>query len=68
MLVGDQDAVHALGLLAAQRFEAAQHFLAAEAGVNQESGALGFEQRGVARAAGSQNGDAERDAALARDG
>ena len=62
MLVGDQDGVDALGLRAAQRFKAAQNFLAAQASVNEEGGALGFEQRRVARAAGSENGYAERDA------
>jgi hypothetical protein len=61
MLVCDQNAVHALRLLAAQRFESAKEFLAAQAGVNEEGGALGFEQRHVARAAGSENGYAERD-------
>ena len=67
MLVGDQDAVHALRLLAAERFESAQKFLAAESGVNEEGGALGFEQRRVARAAGSENGYAERDAKCLRE-
>ena len=67
MLVGDQDAVDAVGLLAAQRFESAQEFLAAEAGVNEEGGALGFEQRRVARAARGQNGYAERDTECLRE-
>ena len=62
MLVGDQDRVHALGTRAAQRLEAAQHFLFAKPGVDEEGGAAGFEQRRVARAAGSENGDPERDA------
>src|SRR5208282_1592611 len=67
VLVSDQDGVHALGARAAQRFEAPQHFLLAKAGVDEEGGAPGFEQRRVARAAGGQNGDAKRDAvALSR--
>jgi len=62
MLVGDQDDVNALGLAAAESFKAAKNFLAAEAGIDEEGGAFGFEQRRVARAAGSENRDAERDA------
>ena len=60
MFVGDEDAVNMLGARAAKRFKAAKHFLAAEAGVNQESRAPGFKQRGVARAARGQNRYAER--------
>ena len=66
VLVGDQDGVDALGLLPAQRFQAAQQFLLAKSGVNEEGGVLGFEQRAVARAARSQNGDPERDACSLR--
>ena len=62
MLVGDQHAVDALGTFAAERFEAPQNFLAAESGVNKESGVLGFEQRGVAGTARSEDRYAERDA------
>ena len=64
VLVGDQDGVQAFGALAAKRFKASQRFFAANAGINEESGVLSFEQRRVARAARSQNGDTERDAAL----
>src|SRR5579863_7180478 len=61
VLVGNQDAVNLFGARAAKRFKAPQHFFFADAGVNQESGASRFEQRGVARAARSQNGYAKRD-------
>jgi len=66
VLVGDQDRVDTLGLLPAQRFQAAQQFLLAKSRVNEEGGVLRFEQRAVARAAGSQNGDPERDACSLR--
>jgi len=62
VFVGDEDAVHPLGARAAEDFEPPQHFFFAEAGVNQESGALGFEQRGIARTSRRQNGDPKRDA------
>ena len=62
MLVRDQDGVDVLGTAAAEGFESAKHFAAAKASVNQESGVFGFEQRAVARAAGSEDGDPERDA------
>ena len=39
VLVGDQDGVNIFGPPAAESFEAPQHFLAADAGINQESGA-----------------------------
>ena len=60
VLVGDQNGVHMFGTFPAEGFEAPKHFLAAEAGVNQESRAPGFKQRGVARAARGQNRYAER--------
>ena len=59
MLVRDEDGVHVLGALAAESFKAAQHFLAAETGVNQEGRTPRLEQRGIARAARSENGDAQ---------
>ena len=68
MLVGDQNSVDAVGLGAVERFKAAEKFLAAKPGVDEEGGAFGFEQRGVARAAGSEDGDAERDAKSLRKG
>jgi hypothetical protein len=43
VFVGDQDAVNFFGAGAAERFKAPQHFLFADAGVNQESGAPRFE-------------------------
>jgi hypothetical protein len=61
VFVGDEDTVNFFGARAAERFKAPQHFFFADAGVNQESGAPRFEQRGVARAARRQNGYAKRD-------
>jgi hypothetical protein len=61
VLVGDQDGVHALGTLSAERFEAPHHFFAAEAGVNEESGMACLEQRAVARASRRQNGYSKGD-------
>jgi hypothetical protein len=61
VFVGHQDAVNLLGARATKSFKAPQHFFLADAGVNQESGAPRFEQRGVARAARRQNGYAKRD-------
>src|SRR4029077_3572876 len=64
MLVGNQDGVDVLGALAAERFKTPQHFLAAEANVNQESRLPAFEQRGVARTARSEDRNAKRDTTL----
>src|SRR5271156_2217680 len=61
VLVGDEDTVNFFGARAAQGFKEPQHFFFADAGVNQESAAPRFEQRGVARAARRQNGYAKRD-------
>jgi len=62
VLVGDEDGVHVLGTGAAESFEAADDFLAAETGVYEESGAAGLEKSRIAGAAGGQNGDAKGDA------
>jgi len=62
VLVGDEDGVDAFRAGAAERFEPPHHFLSAVACVNQESGAPGFEQCGIARASRRQNGDPKRDA------
>src|SRR5277367_1511746 len=62
MFVGDEDRVHVLGARAAQCFEATKHFLTAKASINKDGSAARFEQCGVARAARSENGNAERDA------
>jgi len=62
VLVSNKDGVDTVGTRAAESFKATENFLAAEASVDEESGVLGFEQRSVARAAGSENRDAERDA------
>ena len=40
MLVGDEDAVDALGTRPAQRLEPPQHFFASNSGVNEEGRAL----------------------------
>ena len=64
MLVGNQDAVDVLGACAAEGFEAPQHFLAAEANVNEESRLPAFEQRGVARTTRSEDGNAKRNTTL----
>jgi len=66
MLVSDEDGVDMFGACAAEGFEAAKHFLAAEASVNKEGGEAGLEQRRVARTAGSENRNAERDAVISR--
>src|SRR6202142_872284 len=66
VLVGNQDRVDALGSLPAQRFQAAQQFLLSKSRVNKESGVLCLEQRAVARAAGCQDGDAERNSCSLR--
>src|ERR1700722_9578 len=61
VLMGDQNAVDMVGTRAAQRLKPPQHFLFSKSSVDEESRAPRFEQRGVARAAGGQNGYAERD-------
>jgi hypothetical protein len=55
VLVSNKDGIDPVGTRAAEGLKAAENFLAAEASVDEESGVLGFEQRGVARAAGSEN-------------
>jgi hypothetical protein len=64
MLVRNQDAVDVLGACAAEGFETPQHFLAAEANVNQESRLPAFEQRGVARTTRREDGNAKRNTTL----
>jgi hypothetical protein len=66
MLVSDEDGVDAFGTRPADRFESPQHFLAAEAGVNEESRTFRLKQRAVARAARGQNRYAERDETFLR--
>ena len=61
MFVGNQDAVDAFGTRA-QGFQAPQRFAFSQSRVNQETGSLGFEQRSVARASGSQDGNSKTDA------
>jgi hypothetical protein len=60
VFVGDQDGVEAVKFPAYGR-ETGQGFALSKAGVNEDAGAFGFEQRGVARAAGRKNGDAQTD-------
>ena len=58
VLVRNQDGVEAIRF-DAQRSEAAERFLAAKASVDEKARALGFEQRGIARTAGSEYGDSQ---------
>ncbi len=60
VLVRNEDGVHAIGIFV-ECGEAAKGFFAAEAGVHQETSALGFKQRGVSGAAGSENGNSKAD-------
>jgi hypothetical protein len=64
MLVGNQDAIDAFGLVAGG-FEAAEKFLAVDSGIDKEASLLSFEQRSVARAARRQYRNPESDATLA---
>jgi hypothetical protein len=64
MLVSEEHAVEMFGTGAAEGFEAAEKFFFPESGVNEDSGASGFEQCAIARAARGQNGNAKRDANL----
>ena len=68
VLVRDQNRIHAFGERTAKRFKAACDFAAAKTGIDEESGVLGFKQRGVARAAGGENGNPERDRKSLREG
>jgi hypothetical protein len=58
MFVRDEDSVELLERDIA-RGEARQRFTFAKAAIHQKSGVLRFEQRNVARTAGSQDGDAQ---------
>lgn len=60
VLVGNENGVNAIGIFV-ESGETAKRFFAAESGVNQEASALGFKQRGVAGAAGSENGNSKAD-------
>jgi hypothetical protein len=66
VLVRDEDSVHVLRLLASKRREPPEHFLPSKPGINEESGATGFEQCGIARAARGENRNAKRDAPVSR--
>ena len=60
VLVGDEYAVERFEV-DADGSEAGEGFAFAEAGVNEEAGALGLEQGDVARASGRENRDAQAD-------
>jgi hypothetical protein len=60
VFVSDQDGVEMVKFPADSR-ETRQGFTFSKAGVNEDAGAIGFEQRSVARAAGRKNGDAQTD-------
>src|SRR5215469_1609107 len=60
VLVGDEDGVEAIDV-AFDGGEAGEGFALAEAGVNEDTGGFGFEQRDVARTAGGKDGDAKAD-------
>ena len=63
VLMRDEDAVEAVDV-ELQGGEAGEGVALAEAGVDEEAGARGFEQGDVARAAGRQNGNAQADRCL----
>lgn len=60
VLVGDEDGVEVVELFF-DSGEAGEGFALAEARVNEDTGAIGFEQGEVARTAGSEDGDAKAD-------
>lgn len=60
VFVGNEDAVDAFGGFF-EGGEATKSFLAAKASVDEEAGTLGFQQCGIARTAGRQDGDSEAD-------
>jgi hypothetical protein len=55
MLVRDENSVEALRARPAEGFKPPENFPASYSRVDEEGSAFGFEQRGVARAAGGQN-------------
>ena len=67
MLVGDQHGVEAVDVAFDGR-EAGEGFALAEAGVNEDAGGFGFEQRDVARTARGEDGDAQTDGASSKCG
>jgi hypothetical protein len=60
VLMGNKNAVDTLRYFV-QGGEPAEGFFAAQAGVNEEAGALGFEQCGIAGTSGGQDGDSKAD-------
>jgi hypothetical protein len=61
MFVGDYDGVN-VRWRATQSFESAKNFPPTDSGIEKKTGLLGLNQRCIARAARSQNRDAESDA------
>ena len=61
VLVRAENAINAFWERAAQSFKSPHHLFFAKPGVNEDGGAVCFEQRCVARAAGSENRYAKRD-------
>ena len=60
VFVGDQDAIEAVEI-SFDGGKTRQRLALAQAGVHEEAGAFGFEQRDVARTAGRENGNAQAD-------
>jgi hypothetical protein len=60
VLVGDEDGIDTIKI-AFDSGKARERFAFSEAGVYEDAGAFGFEQREIARTAGSEDGDAQTD-------
>jgi hypothetical protein len=60
MFVSDQDSVEAIKFPADSR-KTCKRFAFSKAGVNEDAGAFGFEQRQIARTAGRKDGHAQAD-------
>jgi hypothetical protein len=63
--VGDENSVELIESNIAGS-EAGERFAFAESAIDEEAGALRFEQRNVARTAGSQNGNAQADRSFSK--
>jgi hypothetical protein len=61
VLVGDEDAVER-SRAGTEILQSAQGFAFRKAGIDEETGALGFDKGAVSRAAGGQNGNSKRGA------
>jgi hypothetical protein len=60
VFVSDEDSIEAINF-PTDGGQARQSFAFSEAGVNQDAGTIGFEQRQVARTTGRKNGNAQTD-------